>query len=101
MIQWLERFPEIAKAVGAKYLKRIPKAGGGYRYIYKEPKSEKAKEYKEKQMSQIADKLINIYRGSPEMAKQILSGIYSEEKQRRIIGMIEARIKLRGMVGGK
>jgi hypothetical protein len=35
------RFPEIAKAVGAqrggKYIKRIPKPGGGYRYVYAEP----------------------------------------------------------------
>lgn len=34
------KFPEIVKAVGAqrggKYLKRVPKPGGGYRYVYKE-----------------------------------------------------------------
>lgn len=36
--EWEDRFPEIAKAVGAqrggKYLKRVPKSGGGYRYVY-------------------------------------------------------------------
>lgn len=39
------QFPEILKAVGGqkggKYLKRIPKPGGGYRYIYEQPKGEK------------------------------------------------------------
>lgn len=41
-----QQFPEIAKAVGAqrggKYLKRIPKPGGGYRYVYKEEVGKKA-----------------------------------------------------------
>ena len=32
-------FPEIAKAVGHKYLKRVPLAGGGYRYVYHDPKT--------------------------------------------------------------
>jgi hypothetical protein len=38
--EWEHKYPGIAKAAGAqrggKYLKRIPKPGGGYRYIYKE-----------------------------------------------------------------
>jgi hypothetical protein len=33
---WLERFPEIAKAVTHKYLRKIPLPGGGYRYVYAE-----------------------------------------------------------------
>lgn len=36
-----EEFPEISKAVGAhKYIKRVLKVGGGYRYIYEQPKGE-------------------------------------------------------------
>lgn len=39
---WTSRFPRIAKAVGAqrggKYLRRIPRPGGGYTYVYAEPK---------------------------------------------------------------
>jgi hypothetical protein len=39
-----QQFPEIAKAVqrGGKYLKRVPKPGGGYRYVYKEKEDQKA-----------------------------------------------------------
>jgi hypothetical protein len=42
-----QQFPEIAKAVGAqrggKYLKRVAKPGGGYRYIYKPGNGPKGK----------------------------------------------------------
>ena len=36
------QFPEIAKAVGGKYLKRIPKPGGGYKYVYHSEKHQVA-----------------------------------------------------------
>ena len=36
----ISQFPEISKAAGAhKYLKRVPLAGGGYRYVYHNPKT--------------------------------------------------------------
>jgi len=47
---WLKKFSLMEKARTTKYIKRIPKAGGGYKYIYKEKeKSSKSDEKKPKE----------------------------------------------------
>jgi hypothetical protein len=98
-----KRFPEIAKAVGHKYVRRVAKPGGGYRYIYKEPKSEEEKKRTEtwKKLDRVAERLVDMYRVAPEMAKEVLNSIYTKDEVDRVVGMIGTKLKLRRMVGKK
>ena len=100
------QFPEIAKAVGGqrggKYLKRIPKPGGGYRYVYKETEG-KGSETRKRVAADAVNKLRK-ERWSPEGAAGAVLKVMKErpelENAKEIVGAARKELKTEQMIVG-